>query len=101
MHGIHNNFTNLQINQLALEQAAIQAAKNQQASRARAETAEEILKQQKIDAAKPDSNGRQKSTPQGFKKILYSKDGITQTNSEEPPPQSNFFSHTNRIDLKI
>jgi hypothetical protein len=109
MRGIQNNLANLQINQIAAEQAALQAAKNQQTARVRAETAEEILKQQdksNVNAQKdlttsstnPDGK---KSNSQDFKNILYSKDGKSQTNSDNPPTELPKIPQITHIDFKV
>lgn len=90
MRPIQNNLANLQINQIAMEQAALQAAKNQQPSRVRAETAEEILKQQEKNDANPKAasstnpDGKQNSNPQNFKDTLNSKGGTTPVNPDAP-----------------
>jgi hypothetical protein len=105
MRPIQNNLANLQINQIAMEQAALQAAKNQQTARVRAETAEEILKQQEKSAspknASPtDPNGKKKSNSQNFKDTLYSKDGTVQTNSDAPVGETPSTPKISRIDFK-
>jgi hypothetical protein len=107
MRGIQNNLANLQINQIAAEQAALLAAKNQQTARVRAETAEEILKQQDksnakkdLTASSTDPDGK-KSNSQDFKNILYSKDGKSQTNSDNPPAESPKIPQITHIDFKV
>jgi hypothetical protein len=110
MRPIQNNLANLQINQIAMEQAAIQAAKNQQPARVRAEAAEEILKQQEQSEALQNQNtapsqinpdGQKKKDPQSFKKLLYSKDGKTKTDSDETLPQTPSAPSIHHIDFKI
>jgi hypothetical protein len=107
MRGIQNNLANLQINQIAAEQAALLAAKNQQTARVRAETAEEILKEQDKSNAKKDlttsstdPDGK-KSNSQDFKNILYSKDGTTQAKSVNPPDESTPIPTVTHIDFKV
>lgn len=105
MRPIQNNLTNLQINQIAMDQAALQAAKNQQTTRARAETAEEILKQEKNDAnpkaaSSTNPDGKNKSNSQNFKNVLYSKDGTAQANSDAPADESPSIPKISHIDFK-
>jgi hypothetical protein len=105
MRPIQNNLANLQINQIAMEQAALQSAKSQQATRARAETAEEILRQEKNDpnpkiASSTDPNGKKNSNPQKFKNAHYSKEGTTQTNSDVPTDGAPVIPKISRIDFK-
>ncbi len=107
MRGIQNNLANLQINQIAAEQAALQAAKNQQTNRARAETAEEILKEQdkketstQKTASSTDPNGKKKSSSENFKNILYSKNGTTQTNTDDPNESLPIIKITH-VDFKV
>jgi hypothetical protein len=110
MRPIQNNLANLQINQIAAEQAALQASKNQQPARVRAETAEEILKEQdkknsnaqkSSTMSSTDPNGKKKSNSQNFKNVLYSKDGIPQTNVDNPPDESTQPPQITHIDFKV
>jgi len=109
MRPIQNNLANLQINQIAAEQAALQAAKNQQSSRARAEIAEEILKEQDKNDSGPQKNtslptnpdGKKKQNSQNFKNILYSKDGSPQTNANNSPNESTPIAPVTHIDFKV
>jgi hypothetical protein len=110
MRPIQNNLANLQINQMAAEQAALQAAKNQQPARARAETAEEILKEQdkknsssqeNLAASSTNPDGKKKSNSQNFKNILYSKDGIPQTNTDNQPDESIHIPPVTHIDFRV
>jgi hypothetical protein len=107
MRPVQNNFANLQINQIAAEQAALQAVKNQQTARVRAETAEEILKQQEKNDAYPktalptDPDSKKKSNSQNFKNVLYSKDGKPQTNTDYSPGESKTVSQITHIDFKV
>ncbi|HXL73001.1 MAG TPA: hypothetical protein VN963_05180 [bacterium] len=97
------------MNQIAMEQAALQAAKNQQDTRVRAETAEEILKQQeKKDAGSrknpttstTDPNGKKKSNSENFKNVLNSKNGNVQTNSDTLPTETLSIPKISHIDFK-
>jgi folylpolyglutamate synthase/dihydropteroate synthase len=106
MRGIHNNFNNPQINQIAMEQAAIQAAKNQQPARVRAEIAEEVLKQQEkanqkknTTPTQTDPDGQKKSNSQNFKNLLYSKEGIVKNDPSETIPESSSAPQTTHIDF--
>ncbi|GEM_PF-2594055 len=106
MRPIQNNLANLQINQIAMEQAALQAAKNQQSSRVRAETAEEILKQQEKNDANPKAasptnpDDKQKSNSQSFKDTLNSKGRTTQSNSDAPAGEAPPPPKISHIDFK-
>ena len=106
MRPIQNNLANLQINQIAMEQAALQAAKNQQTTRARAETAEEILKQQEKNdanlkaASSTDPNGKKNSNSKNFKNALHSRGGTTQTNTDAPADEAPSTPKISRIDFK-
>jgi hypothetical protein len=106
MRPIQNNLANLQINQVAMEQAALQAAKNQQTARARAETAEEILKQQEKsdspkNASSTDPDGKQKSNSQTFKDTLNSKGGTAQANPDAQAEKAPPAPKISRIDFKV
>jgi len=92
MRPIQNNLANFQINQIAMEQAALQAAKNQHAEHVRAQTAEELLKQQEqqditkkknLETSQTDQNSQNKSNTQNFKNLLNSKEGTSKTDSKE------------------
>ena len=92
MRPIQNNLANFQINQIAMEQAALQATKNQHAEHVRAQTAEELLKQQEqqditkkknLETSQTDQNSQNKSNTQNFKNLLNSKEGTSKTDSKE------------------
>lgn len=109
MRPIQNNLANLQINQIAMEQAALQAAKNQQPNRVRAEVAEELLKEQDKKDSDPQKNsivsptnpdGKKKSNSENFKNILYSKDGIPQIDTDNPPAEAPTLPQVTHIDFK-
>ena len=109
MRPIQNNLANVQINQLAMEQAALQAAKNKQADRVRAETAEEILKQQDknknsnsatTQTSQTNQNGKGKSDSQNFKNLLYSKEGALKEEQNDASPENNTPSPITHIDFK-
>ena len=103
MRPIQNNLANLQMNQIAMEQAALQAANNKQADRVRAETAEEILKQQREMAPKKNSSSNQdgKGNTQNFKNLLYSKEGAVKNDSNEPLPENTVPIQITHIDFKV
>jgi hypothetical protein len=109
MRPIQNNLANLQINQIAMEQAALQAAKNKQADQVRAQTAEEILKHQEQQnttqkknskTSQTDPNSQNKSNTQNFKNLLDSHGEIPKTESKETPPENTAPAKINHIDFK-
>jgi hypothetical protein len=109
MRPIQNNLANLQINQIAMEQAALQAAKNQHAERVHAQTAEEILKQQEQQniakgknskTSQTDSDDQNKSNSQNFKNLLNSKEGIPKTDSKVTPSEKTPPIQISHIDFK-
>jgi len=102
MRPIQNNLANLQINQMAMDQAAIQAAKNKQADQVRAQIAEEVLKQQATAKTIPtEAKNQKKSNHQNFKNLLYSKNGTPQPNPNELPVENDAPIQITHIDFKI
>jgi hypothetical protein len=104
MRPIQNNLANLQINQIAMEQAALQAAKSKQADQVRAQIAEEVLQQK--DATKKaltDPKNQKNSNQKNFKNLLYSKNGTPQPQSSpDTLPSENIPPiQITHIDFKI
>jgi hypothetical protein len=109
MRGIQNNFANLQINQFAMEQAAIQAAKDHQAVRARAEAAEAVLKQKKETdggqkkssaSSRTNPNGQKKSNTQNFKNPLHLGESVPPEEPHEIDSENSPPSRSAHIDFK-
>ena len=93
-----------------MEQAAIQAAKNKQPDRVRAEIAEEILKQKEqntatsrksSDSSKTDPDRKNNKDPRNFKNRLYSKEGELKKDSEEPAQGNNPPPQVGHIDFTV